>query len=502
MTEPLRILVVASEVEGLVKTGGLADVARALPACLKAMGHDVKVVMPAYERIREHWRDWPAQPINLPLSQAERHTIQARTGDNDGLPMVLIEHPESFERAGVYDDGYHAFDDNPRRFAILSKGALQWCLVNDWQPDIVHLNDWQSALGAYYLAEHFKDEPFFAQTRSLLTLHNGAYQGHADASWLQPLGIEARYFREDIFEDYGRINLLKGGIHFADGLNAVSPGYAEELVTDLGGHGLGRFFRARQQDLIGILNGCDYGQWSPETDPNIAAHFHNIDEPGKALCKAALQQEFGLAERPVPLLVSISRLTDQKGFHLLIPALEEILKEADIQVILLGSGDAELAARLHSLEQRFPLKVRFVEGYDMALSHRLEAGGDAFLMPSLFEPCGLNQIYSQRYGTLPLVREVGGLKNTVTALNDTATNHNNATGFSFLEPNSVTLQQALEQLISVFSQQPEVWQQMQRNAMAQRFEWLDSAQVYVDFYRLLLNKPRVNSTAENHSTPR
>ena len=498
MTEPLKILVVASEVEGLVKTGGLADVARALPACLKAMGHDVKVVMPAYERIREQWRDWPAQSITLPLSLSESHTIQARTGDNTGLPMILFEHAPSFERAGVYDDGYHAFDDNPRRFAILSKGALQWCLVNDWQPDIVHLNDWQSALGAYYLTEHFKDEPFFAQTRSLLTLHNGAYQGHAEASWLQPLGIDDRYFREEIFEDYGRINLLKGGIYFADGLNAVSPGYAEELVTDLGGHGLGRFFRARQQDLIGILNGCDYSQWSPETDADIAAHFQSIDEPGKALCKAALQQEFGLAERSVPLLVSISRLTDQKGFHLLIPALEEILKEADIQVVLLGSGDAELAARLHSLEQRFPLKVRFVEGYDMALAHRLEAGGDAFLMPSLFEPCGLNQIYSQRYGTLPLVREVGGLKNTVTALNDKASNINEATGFSFLEPDATTLQGAIEQLIRIFNSQPQAWQQMQRNAMAQRFEWSDSAKAYVDFYQNLLATPRSSSTARPH----
>ncbi|PTY36118.1 hypothetical protein BGP77_02025 [Saccharospirillum sp. MSK14-1] len=498
MTDPLKILVIASEVEGLVKTGGLADVARALPACLQAMGHDVKVSMPAYERIREHWRTWPAQTISLPLSLSESHRIQARTGDNDGLPIIALEHAPSFERAGVYDDGYHAFDDNPRRFAILSKGALQWCQENNWQPDIVHLNDWQSALGAYYLAEHFKDEPFFANTRSLLTLHNGAYQGHADAQWLHPLGINERYFHENIFEDYGRINLLKGGIYFADGLNAVSPGYAEELMTDLGGHGLGRFFRARQDDLIGILNGCDYGQWSPEIDAHITAHFQTIDEPGKAHCKAALQQEFGLAERAVPLLVSISRLTDQKGFHLLIPALEELLKTADFQVVLLGSGDAELAARLHSLEQRYPLKVRFTEGYDMALSHRLEAGGDAFLMPSLFEPCGLNQIYSQRYGTLPLVRDVGGLKNTVTALNTTASNVDEATGFSFLEPNATTLQNAIENLIGVYFKQPDIWQRMQRNAMEQRFEWRESALHYIEFYRRLLATPRSNPGARPH----
>lgn len=496
MTEALKILVVASEVEGLVKTGGLADVARALPACLQAMGHDVKVVMPAYQRIREHWRTWPAQSFTLSLSLSENHSIRARTGNNAGLPMILLEHAPSFERDGVYDDGYHAFDDNPRRFAILSKGALQWCLVNDWQPDIVHLNDWQSALGAYYLSEHFQNEPHFAHTRSLLTLHNGAYQGHADASWLQPLGIDLGYFREDIFEDYGRINLLKGGLYFADGLNAVSPGYAAELVTNLGGHGLGRFFRARQNDLIGIINGCDYGQWSPEIDAHIPAHFHSIDDAGKAQCKAALQREFSLAERAVPLLVSISRLTDQKGFHLLIPALEEVLKTTDIQVILLGSGDAQLAARLHSLEQRFAQQVRFIEGYDMALSHRLEAGGDAFLMPSLFEPCGLNQIYSQRYGTLPLVRAVGGLTDTVIALNENASNAQTATGFSFFEPDARPLQQAIARLITIYSDQPDLWQQMQRNAMAQRFEWRDSANRYIDFYQRLLTTPGSNSTAK------
>ena len=492
-TDPLKILVVASEVEGLVKTGGLADVARALPACLKAMGHDVRVVMPAYDRIKPSWRDWPAQSMSLQLSLFESHRLAARTGEHQGLPMVLIEHPPSFERLGVYDDGYQAFDDNPRRFAILSKGALQWCLDSDWQPDILHLNDWQSALAAFYLAEHYKDEPFFAATRSLLTLHNAAYQGHAEAAWLQPLGIDARFFTEDIFEDYGRINLLKSGLHFADGLNAVSPGYAEELLTDLGSHGLGRFFRARQDDLTGILNGCDYGQWSPETDPDIAAPFSTPDEPGKARCKAALQKELGLAERDVPLFVSISRLTDQKGFHLLIPALGELLKEADIQVALLGSGDPELATRLHSLEQRYPLKVRFIEGYNMPLAHRLEAGGDAFLMPSLFEPCGLNQIYSQRYATLPLVRAVGGLKNTVTALAPDQANLDSATGFSFEAPEPDALKAAIETMIELYRQQPARWKQLQRNAMAQRFEWEDSAHHYVDFYQRLLATPRSNT---------
>ncbi|GGX38366.1 glycogen synthase GlgA [Saccharospirillum salsuginis] len=485
---PLKILVVASEVEGLVKTGGLADVARALPATLTALGHDVQVVTPAYSRTEPIWSHWPSQSLCVHLNLFDETWMAARTGSHEGLPLVQLEHAESFDRPGIYDDGRWPYPDNARRFGLLSKGALQWCKDNDWRPDIVHANDWQAALCCFYLKEHFKYDTFFDNTRSLLSLHNAAYQGQVPASWLQPLGIHEQFFHPGAFEDFGQINLLKGGIRFADALCAVSPGYADELVTDLGGHGLGALFRDRSDALVGILNGCDYGQWSPETDPMIPATYTTPDEPGKAECKRRLQQEMGFAERDVPLLVSVSRLTDQKGFHLLIPTLWEVLRERDIQIALLGSGDPQLAAHLHRLANHFPDKVAFVEGYDNALSHRMEAGGDAFLMPSIFEPCGLNQIYSLRYGTLPLVRAVGGLKDTVVPLSATQRNTRSATGFMFEEPSEAALRAEIERMVDVYERNPKLWLAMQRNAMKQRFEWESAAREYLKTYRRMLGE--------------
>jgi starch synthase len=487
---PLKVLVIASEVEGLVKTGGLADVARALPAELVRLGHDVRLVTPAYARTRAVWSAWQYQSMCVHLNAFEETWIAARTGEHQGIPTVQIEHSESFDRPGIYDNGSISYEDNARRFALLSMGALQWCRDTDWQPDIVHANDWQSALACFYLAEHFRDEPFFAHSRSVLTLHNAAYQGQCSAGWLRALGIHEQFFHPGAFEDNGQINLLKGGIRFADAINAVSPGYASELLSDLGSHGLGPLFRERADTLSGILNGCDYGQWSPETDPDIPAHFERPDDGGKAECKAALQRELGLTVNGAPLLVSISRLADQKGFNLLIPALWETLRDTDAQIALLGSGDANLAAQLHQIARQYPSRVAFVEGYDNALAHRLEAGGDAFLMPSIFEPCGLNQIYSLRYATLPLVRAVGGLKDTVNPLHDDISNAGDATGFMFIDPTPDALVTELKRLIRVFHDQPDVWLMMQKTAIKQRFEWETAAQDYVVMYRKLLKIAR------------
>lgn len=487
---PLKVLVIASEVEGLVKTGGLADVARALPAELVRLGHEVRLVTPAYAKTRAVWSQWPHQSLCVHLNAFEETWLATRSGEHQGIPTVQIEHSDSFDRPGIYDNGATAYEDNARRFALLSKGALQWCRDNDWQPDIVHANDWQAALACFYLAEHFRYDPFFAHSRSVLTLHNAAYQGQCSSAWLRPLGIHEQFYHPGAFEDHGQINLLKGGIRFADAINAVSPGYAGELLSDLGSHGLGALFRERANALSGILNGCDYGQWSPETDPDIPTHFDSPGDGGKAGCKAALKQELGLAEGRAPLLVSISRLADQKGFNLLIPALWEALRSTDAQVALLGSGDANLAAQLHRLAADYPGRVAFVEGYDNALAHRLEAGGDAFLMPSIFEPCGLNQIYSLRYATLPLVRAVGGLKDTVIRLAEDGANADQATGFMFDAPTPDALITELHRLVRVYHDQPETWRGMQETAMAQRFEWATAADAYVSLYNGLLKTPR------------
>lgn len=485
---PLRILLIASEVEGLVKTGGLADVARALPETLARLGHEVIVVTPAYGRIKSLWQSWPATPLCVHLNSFSETWMASRRGRQHGLDLVLLEHEGFFGRAGIYDDGEYPYSDNPVRFAHLCKGALQWCIDHQWQPDIVHANDWQAALTPFYLKEHYRKLPIFERTRSLLTLHNAAYQGQAPSHWLQPLGIHDQFFHPGAFEDNGQLNLLKGGLRFSDAINAVSPGYASELVTDLGGHGLAPIFRDRSKDLHGILNGCDYGQWSPVTDPLIPAQYSKPDEGGKANCKKHLQLELGLAPEPdTPLMVCISRLADQKGFQLLIPALWEVMRDENVQVAILGSGDRNTAAHLHRLNQHFDKRFAFVEGYDMALSHRIEAAGDAFLMPSIFEPCGLNQIYSLCYGTLPLVRAVGGLKDTVVPLNTQHRNSRSATGFMFEEPTAEALEAEIRRMLKVYREKPALWLSMQRNAMKQRFEWEGAAEQYVSLYRSMLS---------------
>lgn len=488
----MKILFISSEVDGLVKTGGLADVAYALPKALQAMGHDVRIVMPAYLVIKDLWEDWPAQSIQSKISHFNTVNVTARLGKHESLPIVAIEHAESFERAGIYDDGQFAYPDNVYRFGIISKSALDWCQQNDWQPDIVHTNDWQSALACFYLAEHLGNEPFFKDTRSVLSIHNGAYQMQCDTSWLANVGVDERFCRPDDFEDGGHVNILKGALGFADGVTTVSPGYASELVTPMGGHGLDFKYRNLAEPLIGILNGCDYDQWNPETDPWIAENYTSIDDPGKAHCKQALQKELKLDVDPsIPLLGSICRLVDQKGIHLLIPVILRLMQRHDCQFVMLGSGDETLANQLSYIQRQYPHRFHFVKGYDAGLSHRIEAGLDAFLMPSIFEPCGLNQIYSLRYGTVPLVREVGGLQDTVSRLSQSQRNLKTATGFMFQALTEEALLDETERLLDVYKNKPSQWRSIQKNGMQKRFSWKKSAVEYERFYRRLLKNEKV-----------
>lgn len=490
----MKILFITSEVDGIVKTGGLADVAYALPKELQAMGHDVRIIMPAYRVTHDKWHNWPSTTVSSQINHYQSFTVEAHTGEHDNLPIIAVEHPESFDRDGIYDDGRNAFYDNPYRFAILSKAALQWCKDEEWQPDIIQANDWQSALACFYLSEHYKADPFFENTRSAIAIHNGAYQMQCQTHWLHALGIDRRFYNSNDFEDIGHVNLLKGGLSFADGISTVSPGYASELVTRLGGHGIDFKFREAKQPFMGILNGCDYDQWNPETDTWIAQHFSTPSEEGKAACKLALQAEVGLTQdADVPLLSTICRLVDQKGIDMLIPVFWNLMQyHDDCQVVVLGSGDAGMAAQLEEISRQYPTRFYFMNGYNVGLSHRIEAGADAFLMPSVFEPCGLNQIYSLRYGTLPLVREVGGLKDTVNRLNNDRSNVDSATGFMFLDLSWEALLAETLRLLDVYRNNRELWTTMQSNAMAQRFTWDKSAAIYLDFYQTLLSKPKVS----------
>lgn len=486
----LNILFLASEVEGLVKTGGLADVAYALPKALVELGHDVRIVMPAYRAIADIWSQWPFRPHHLEVSFFAHVDIRYCYGEHNGLKVVAVDHPASFDRAGLYDDGSYGFDDNAFRYAIMSKAGLAWCELEHWQPDIVHANDWQASLACFYLAEHFKYNEFFSQTRSVLSLHNAAYQGHTDARWLHGIGIHERFFNPSDYEDHGHVNLLKGAIGFADCVNTVSPGYAGELVTEEGGHGLHYKF-AQFGRMQGILNGCDYDQWNPETDKWICKTFSTPNDGGKAKNKRALQKEVGLPIlEDMPLLGTICRLVEQKGIQLMIPMLWDLMRESPCQVVILGSGDKGLSEQLERLQFHYPDYIRFIQGYDVGLSHRIEAGIDAFLMPSIFEPCGLNQIYSLRYGSLPLVRETGGLKDSVVRLNDTQKNTKTATGFMFKEISEYALLDEVKRLLRVYREKPNLWLKMQENAMNQRFDWEKSAKKYERLYRGLLNKPK------------
>ena len=488
----MKILFIASEVDGLIKTGGLADVAYALPKALVAAGHEVKIVVPAYQAIEDVWQPWPGAFFSTKISYFNNELICARSGLLEDLSIIAIEHAASFNRPRLYDDGNQAYQDNPYRYAVFSRAALDWCRHQNWQPDIVQTNDWQSALACFYLAEHLKGDAFFAHTRCVMTIHNGAYQMHCDAHWLHEVGIDERFYLPTDFEDNGHLNILKGGIGFADAVTTVSPGYASELVTPTGGHGIDFKYRTLERPLLGILNGCDYQQWNPETDHWLPANYRTIDEPGKAQCKAALQQELGLEIDPqVPLLACVCRLVEQKGIHLLIPTMLELLKQQNCQFAILGSGDETLASHLSYLEKQYRHRFRFVNGYDVGLSHRIEAGADAFVMPSVFEPCGLNQIYSLRYGTVPLVRQVGGLRDSVVPLSQSQRNIKTATGFMFSELSEQALLSEMQRMLAVYQEKPALWQSMQRNGMSQRFSWEKSAKQYLKLYQSLLQQPKL-----------
>ncbi|CAM3660739.1 glycogen synthase GlgA [Parendozoicomonas haliclonae] len=485
MASDLKILFAVSELAGIVKTGGLADVAAALGPWMRNKGHDVRVIMPAY---RKALNILPTEVVGVGevLMNGSPRGFAIRQGCFNGVPVYLIEHHHYFDREDLYTSYGEGFADNTERFAFFCLAALQACQVLGFQPDIIHGHDWPSALLPFYLKTHEQHNPFFRQTRSVLTIHNGAYQQHTDSSLLPLLGIEPHWFTSEHFEDHGRINLLKGGILFADKITTVSPHYAEELQTELGSHGLVQTIRRRADDFHGILNGCDYQEWNPETDPLLPANYSLDNLTGKQICKSFLQERAGLAARAdIPLYGLVSRLTEQKGFAYLIPALRQFLQQ-DVQVVLQASGDPELAAELRRLAEAFPDKCRFVEAYDNSLAHQIEAGADFFLMPSLFEPCGLNQMYSMKYGTLPIVRAVGGLVDTVRGYSHQET-PSEATGFVFDAPDSQVLNQCLQESLAIFHQ-PDVMKVLVTNAMQESFSWEQSTEDYLGVYRMALDR--------------
>ncbi len=467
---------VASESTPFAKTGGLADVLGALPKALAARGHQVAVIMPLYSKAGHYpdhldnayqdlriWLGWRSLLVNI---RSTRH---------QGVDYYFVDAPELYGREALYSVGNTDYPDNLERFAVLSQAALA-TIRHLFRPDIVHCHDWQAGLLPPLVRHQYRFDPTFYGIKILFTIHNIGYQGQFDRQQLLNIGLDPGLYRPDLLEFYGHGNLLKGGLVFADWITTVSRAYAREIQTPDNSFGLDGLLRARSSMLSGILNGVDYSVWSPEIDKHIAAHYSAADLSGKRLCKADLLREFGLPADDLerPLLGVVSRFAWQKGFDLLCDAGEDLARE-DVQFVALGSGDPGYEHSLISLAQRHPAKIAVRIGYDNPLSHKIEAGADMFVMPSRYEPSGLNQMYSLRYGTVPIVRATGGLDDTV----------DETVGFKFKDYTREALIGAIREAISAYADQP-AWLEMMRAGMARDHSWEHAAGEYEQLYNQLL----------------
>lgn len=488
----LKIAMIASECVPYSKTGGLADVVGALPVALHKMGHEVIVILPKYSFI--DYIRYGLQPflssLGVWMGNVEEWCSVHKV-ENDGVPVYFIESNKYFDRWGLYHDAdFNDYQDNPRRFGFLTRAGLQLCRDMGFSPDIVHVHDWQTALAPAYLKIWHWNDPLLSRAASVLTLHNIAYQGVYHASHFDYLGLQRNNFSPDKFEDHGQINILKGGIYYADMVNTVSPSFARETCTPEGGHGLAPFLNNKGENYVGILNGADYNWWNPGTDELIPVQYSAQDLAGKRQCKHELQQRFLLDVNPnIPVIGIVSRLVDQKGLGLLAQVIEGIVNNMLVQFVILGAGDKGLEYYFGPLPGRYTGKIGSYIGYNEELSHWIEAGADFFLMPSLYEPCGLNQIYSLKYGTLPIVRATGGLDDTVQQYDERT---GAGTGFKFWEPSAHSLYYAVGWAVSTYFDRQDHIEQMIRVAMAQDFSWEHSARQYETLYaRAIENKRRV-----------
>ncbi|HNT75837.1 MAG TPA: glycogen synthase GlgA [Anaerolineae bacterium] len=489
MSSSLKIAMISSECAPFAKTGGLADVVGALPQALRALGHEVIVIMPKYASIDAQKHE--LRPFLAPLGVWMGNTEEwcaAYVTEKYGVPVYFIESQQYFDRSGLYHDvEFNDYLDNPRRFAFLTRAALQLCRDMGFAPDIVHAHDWQAALAPAYLKVWHWNDAVLGRAASVLTIHNIGYQGVYPASHYDYIGLQWSNFVSDKFEAHGAINFLKGGIQYADMVNTVSPTYANETRTPEHGCGMAPYLNNKGENYIGILNGVDYSEWNPAVDRLIPARYTPQDLAGKAVCKRELQRRFNLAvDSHIPVIGVVSRFVDQKGLDVLAGAVENIIKSMQAQFVILGSGDKTLEWYYGGLPARYPGYIGSYIGYSNELAHWIEAGSDFFIMPSLYEPCGLNQIYSLKYGTLPIVRATGGLEDTVQQY-DEATGR--GTGFKFWEPSPHAIYYTVGWAVSTFFDRPPHHRQMMQQAMAQDYSWENSARAYeAAYHRALRNR--------------
>ncbi len=482
MTLP-KILFVSSEVAPLARTGGLGDVMGALPKALRSQGCDARLIMPLYKTIKDKYADqltfvrWTMIKLGWRTMYSGLMTMEL-----DGVPVYLIDNEYYFGHDGIYLD--YSFDIE--RFSFFQRAALEAVgQAMDFEPDVLHLNDWHTAMIPSLLEAHYRPYGFHQDIRTVLTIHNLKYQGiHGRERIADLLDIPDRFMSEyGILKD-GMPNFLKAGIVYADRVTVVSPTYAAEVMTDYYGEGLQYLLQSQAHKVFGILNGIDTDVYNPKSDPNIPQPYDlKSASAGKAACKLALQQELGLDQSAdTALLGMVSRLTDQKGLDLLLHVLEEILEQG-CQMAVLGTGDAHYESALETIAKRHRGRLAVRIAFDSALSHRFYAASDLFIMPSLFEPCGLSQMIAMRYGSLPVVRETGGLKDTVKAY-DPLTGE--GTGFSFKNINAHELLFTVQAALELREKKPEAWRQLIQQAMSGDFSWLGSAQSYLELYRQVI----------------
>lgn len=485
---PLKVLFVSSEVSPLAQTGGLGQVCGSLPPALAGLGLSVKVVMPLYGSVdrRAHGLRPAGLELRVPLAG---RGIKASVweGELAGCPLYLLGNEGLYDRSGLYGDQDGDFADNALRFAFLCRGATELARSLGEPVDLVHAHDWQTALLPAYLATRPFDLGPLAGAASLLTIHNLFFQGLFAREQFSVTGLPDYFNGVAGAEFWGQISFLKAGLVTADAINAVSPSYAQEIQTPAGGMGLEGVLARRRSDLYGILNGVDYAVWSPQSDPLLPAPYSARDLSGKRVCRRALLEAFGLppAGEDTAILGFVGRLTEQKGVSLLLSAAPALL-ERQVRLVLLGTGEPRFAQALEDLAQRFAGRVGLRLAYSEPLAHLMQGGSDIMLMPSSFEPCGLNQMYALRYGSAPLVHAIGGLRDTVIPFDPA---RGQGTGFIFAAYEREAFLAALDQALAVWAQ-PKLWRQLMGNAMAQDFSWGASARAYLRLYQKLASGKR------------
>lgn len=485
MGDQLKVLILAAEVVPFAKTGGLADVTGALPKALRALGHDVRVAMPRYGKIdRVAFGLQPVtEPYAVPLDNSQEQAlllagrISSRHGD---VPIYFIEQPRFYERDGIY-----MYPDDAERFIFFCRAALEGMRVLGWQPDVIHCHDWHTAIVPNWLKTIYRQDPFFERTASVYTIHNLAYQGIFGYRVLEVAGLAAYGFivHPDIPHLNDVVDFMGRGIYYADIINTVSETYAQEMLTPQCGEGLDPLLRDRRDRLFGVLNGVDYEIFNPETDPLLPATYSRSNLEGKARCKQALQRQFGLEERSeAPLIGAVSRLSDHKGFDLIAAIIETVFQQTEAQLVIAGTGDQRYHDLFASLQHRYRGRLGVAYTFNDELSRLIYAGSDMYVMPSRLEPCGLGQLISLRYGTIPIVRATGGLADTV---HDWDPRSRSGNGFVFRDYDHMALFATLVRAIETYKYR-EVWQDLMLRAMSADYSWEASARRYVDLYQRAL----------------